>query len=52
VYFEFQEVKKWTGKELSVKEQKKLNSLKGKIQASRNIERGKFPEIRRLVNQI
>lgn len=52
VYFEFQEVKKWTGKELSVKEQKKLNSLKGQIQASRNIEKGKFPEIRRLVNQI
>ena len=31
---------------------KQILSLKGRIQAARNIEEGKFPEIGRLTNQI
>mgnify|MGYP001225393550 FL=1 len=45
VYDDFQELKLFDRKELSDDEIKKLNSLKGRIQASRNIEEGKFPEI-------
>lgn len=52
VYDDFQELKSLDGKELSDDEVRKLNSLKGRIQASRNIEDGKFPEIDRLVNLI
>ncbi|RFZ78560.1 RNA-directed DNA polymerase [Lacrimispora amygdalina] len=52
VYDEFQEIKTLNTENLTDKEQKKINSLKGRIQASRNIEDGKFPEIRRLVNKI
>lgn len=52
VYDDFQEVKHLSGKELSDAEIKKLNSLRGRIQASRNIEEGKFPEINRLTNLI
>ena len=52
VYDDFQELKYLGGKGLSDVEVKKLNSLKGRIQASRNIEEGKFPEINRLTNLI
>ena len=52
VFEGFQEVKKLQGQELSGNDQKKLDRLKGQIQASRNIETNKFPEIKRLVNQI
>ena len=52
VYDDFQELRYLSGKELSDVEIKKLNSLKGRIQASRNIEEGKFPEINRLINLI
>ena len=52
IYDEFQELKCLGGKELSDVEIKKLNSLKGRILASRNIEKGKFPEINRLTNSI
>ena len=52
VYDGFQEVKLLGDSPLSQAEQKKLNSLKGRIQASRNIEQGKFPEIRRITNLI
>lgn len=52
VYDDFQELKLFDRKELSDDEIKKLNSLKGRIQASRNIEEGKFPEINRLTNLI
>ena len=37
---------------LSDAQQKKINSLRGRIQASENIENGKFPEIKRLTNMI
>ena len=52
VYDDFQELKHLRGKKLSDVEIKKLNSLRGRIQASRNIEEGKFPEINRLTNLI
>lgn len=52
VYDGFQEVKKLYRQDLGKDEQKKLDRLKGQIQASRNIETDKFPEIKRLVNQI
>lgn len=52
VYDDFQELKYLGGKELSDIEIRKLNSLKGRILASRNIEEGKFPEINRLTNLI
>lgn len=52
VYDDFQELRYLGGKGLSDVEIKKLNSLKGRIQASRNIEEGKFPEINRLTNLI
>lgn len=52
VYDDFQELKYLVGKELSDIEIRKLNSLKGRILASRNIEEGKFPEINRLTNFI
>ncbi len=51
VYDDFQEIKKYQGT-LGEEEQRKLNSLKGRIQASENIEKGKFPEIKRLTNMI
>ncbi len=52
VYNDFQEVKNYKGKKLTQEEQKKINSLKGRIQASENIEPGKFPEIKRLTKLI
>lgn len=52
MYDDFQELKYLGGKELSDIEVRKLNSLKGRILASRNIEEGKFPEINRLTNLI
>ena len=52
VYDDFQEIKNLNGQELTCAEQKKINSLKGRIQASENIEKGKFPEIKRLTNLI
>lgn len=52
VYDDFQEVKKYQGMSLSDAQQKKINSLRGRIQASENIENGKFPEIKRLTNMI
>lgn len=52
VYEGFQEVKNLHGQELSKEEQVRLDRLKGQIQAARNIEINKFPEIKRLVNQI
>ena len=52
VYEDFQEVKDLSGKKLSVEQQKKINSLKGRIQAARNIDKNKFPEINRLTNAI
>lgn len=52
VYDDFQEVKSYKGKKLTQEEQKKINSLKGRIQASENIEPGKFPEIKRLTKLI
>lgn len=36
----------------SEEDAKQILSLKGQIQAARNIEEGKFPEIKRLTNQI
>ena len=52
IYDEFQEIKNLKGNRLTYVDQKKLASLKGRIQASRNIEGNKFPEISRLVNMI
>lgn len=52
VYDGFQEIKNLKGKKLTVEEQKKVNSLKGRIQAARNIEKNKFPEINRLTNSV
>lgn len=52
VYDDFQELKNLHGETLTPAEQKQLNSLKGRIQASESIERGKFPEIKRLTNLI
>ncbi len=52
VYDDFQEMKYLIGKKLCRTEIKKLNSLKGRVQASRNIEKDKFPEINRLTNLI
>lgn len=52
VYDDFQELKNLMGKDISDCDIKKLNRLKGRIQASRNIEEGKFPEINRLTNLI
>lgn len=52
IYFGFQEVKALQQKHLTIREQKQIDSLKGQIQAARNIEQGKFPEIQRLVSQI
>lgn len=52
VYDDFQELKNLVGKDISHCDIKKLNRLKGRIQASRNIEEGKFPEINRLTNLI
>lgn len=50
VYDDFQELKNLGGRTLSDVDIKKINSLKGRIHASRNIEEGKFPEINRLTN--
>ena len=52
VYDDFQEIKKFEKKELTDIEKKKVNSLKGRLQAARNIEEEKFPEIKRLTNLI
>ena len=52
VYEGFQKVKELHGQEVNKDEQKELERLKGQIQAARNIESDKFPEIKRLVNQI
>lgn len=53
IYTAFQEVKPLVGTEVhSDEDVKRILSLKGQIQAARNIEKGKFPEIRRLTDQI
>ncbi len=52
VYDDFQDFKYLSGGNLSETQIKRLNSLKGRIQASRNIEKGKFAEISRLTNLV
>ena len=53
IYDAFQAVKPLVGTESCSEENaKQILSLKGQIQAARNIEEGKFPEIGRLTNQI
>lgn len=53
IYNSFQTVKPLIGTETcSEEDAKQILSLKGQIQAARNIEGGKFPEIGRLTNQI
>lgn len=53
IYDAFQAVKPLIGTEIcSEEDTKQILSLKGQIQAARNIEEWKFPEIRRLTNQI
>ena len=53
IYESFQEVKHAVDKPIcSVDEAKQLLSLKGQIQAARNIENGKFPEILRIAGLI
>ena len=53
IYNAFQTVKPLIGAEIcSEDDVKQILSLKGQIQAARNIEGSKFPEIGRLVNQI
>ena len=53
IYDVFQNVKPLIGVETcSEKDARQILSLKGQIQAACNIEAGKFPEIRRLTNQI
>lgn len=53
IYNAFQTVKPLIGAEIcSEDDAKRILSLKGQIQAARNIEEGKFPEIGRLTNQI
>lgn len=52
VYDGFQDVKNYRGRKLSEEEQKKVNSLKGRIQAVENIEPGKFLEIKRVTKLI
>ena len=53
IYTAFQEVKPLVGTVVhSDEDVKRILSLKGQIQAARNIEKGKFPEIRRLTDQI
>lgn len=53
IYNAFQTVKPLIGAEIcSEDDTKRILSLKGQIQAARNIEEGKFPEIGRLTNQI
>ena len=53
IYNAFQTAKPLIGTEICSEETaKQILSLKGQIQAARNIEEGKFPEIGRLTNQI
>lgn len=53
IYNAFQEIKPFIGAETcSEEDAKQILSLKGQIQAARNIEQEKFPEILRLTNQI
>lgn len=53
IYDGFQEIKDASIKTIcSAEEEKRLLSLKGQIQAARNIEEGKFPEILRISSQI
>ena len=53
IYDAFQEVKSAIGDTTcSAEKAKQVLSLKGQIQAARNIETGKFPEIMRLTNEI
>ena len=53
IYNAFQTLKPLVGPETcSEEDAKQILSLKGQIQAARNIEEGKFPEIGRLTNQI
>lgn len=52
VYDDFQEIKQLEGTTFKEEDQKKLNSLKGRLQASNNIEQGKFPEIKRVTKLI
>ena len=53
IYDAFQMVKPLIGTETcSEEDAKQILSLKGQLQAARNIEEGKFPDIGRLTNQI
>lgn len=53
IYDSFQEIKPALDKPIcSVDEATRIASLKGQIQAARNIEAEKFPEILRLTNEI
>lgn len=52
IYNGFQNIKELQGKELTYEDLKNINSLKGQIQAAKNIESDKFPEISRLVNAL
>ena len=53
IYNAFQEIKPFIGTETCSEEAtRRIRSLKGQIQAARNIEQEKFPEILRLTNQI
>ena len=53
IYDAFQAVKPLIGTETcSEEDAKQILSLKGQLQAARNIEEGKFPEIGRLTSQV
>lgn len=53
IFDSFQELKENIDKPIcSMKDVNRLITLKGQIQAARNIETGKFPEIQRLTAQI
>lgn len=53
IYTSFQQVKpRLDGTPMSTDETKLMQRLKGQIQASRNIEEGKFPEMIRLIKKI
>lgn len=52
IYNGFQNIKELQGKEFTYENLKDINSLKGQINAAKNIESDKFPEISRLVNAL
>ena len=53
IYNAFQEVRTFINGEISLEEDiKRILSLRGQIQAARNIEERKFPEILRLMDQV